>query len=91
MNFYDAEIDFSKPDPIIKWEARCPHCRQSIMFIDNSKAPNYWEDVAKERLKMLQYASKYLKEIDNWCAENVGDTYMASSLRKLMEKFNREA
>jgi len=89
MNFYDGELDFSKPDPIIKWEANCPHCRREIMFIDNSKTHDYWKDVAEARLKQLKQATAHLHKIDEWCAENIGDTYMASQLRELFERFNK--
>lgn len=86
-NFYDGELDLSKPDPIHTWEAKCPHCHQRVYFIDNSKAPDYWKDIAEERLKQLKQASEYIKKIDAWCFENIGNSYLGEQLRKLHDKY----
>lgn len=86
--FYGESLDFSKPDPIIKWETRCPICKQKIFFIDNSRTPNYWQDMAEERLRQLKKANELFLKIDEWAMEHIGDTYLQSKLKKIYEKYN---
>lgn len=85
--FFDDPIDFMQPPPIVKWETKCPHCRQNIFFIDESKAPNYDKDMLAERMKQLKSANELFFKMDEWAMENVGTTYMASTLKAIYEKW----
>lgn len=90
MSLYDDGLDFSKPDPIITWSARCPHCRRDIFFPDCTKNPDYYKDMSEYRLKQLRQASTLIAKINAWCDENIGDNYTRASYRALYEELKRK-
>ena len=88
------EIDFSNVPYPLYYEQKCPICRQNVRFIDDSRRPDYWKDIAEHRKKRLEAATKHLKDLDEWCVQNIGDSYTAAMWRKLLdelrEKYNRD-
>lgn len=79
------EIDFSQPPLPEYYEQRCPICKQNVRFIDDSRRHGHWEDMAKHYKKLLDYSTKHLKELDEWCVQNIGDTYTAAKWRELLD------
>ena len=89
MDIFEGEpLDLSK-SVLQKYEMKCPHCHRQVYMVDNSKAPDYWKDIAEAYKKQLDDAQKLFYKIDEFCMLNIGDTYLQHELKKIYDKWNK--
>jgi len=89
MNIFEEEsLDLSKPI-LQKYEIKCPHCHRPIYMVNNSKALDYWKDIAEAYKRQLEDAQKLFYKIDEFCMRNIGNTYLQAELKKIYDKWNK--
>lgn len=89
MDIFEGEsLDLSKP-VLETYEINCPYCHRPVKMVDNSKAPDYWKHLAEAYKSQLKDAQKLFYKIDEFCMQNIGNTYLQAELKKLYSKWNK--
>lgn len=83
------EINFKANLPRQYYEEQCPHCKYNIRFVMDVRYPNYYKFRTEFLERRLDANTEFLKRIDEWCVQNIGDTYAMSQWRAFLDKIRR--